>query len=222
MMEHTFAAHIHNELQDVLLVDLIREIGALVLDTDNRSASVATAARELRDSALLEELKNDYRVVFPTRVYNEQEVGAELTSAAKRMIEESDLRFNLNEFASLYARLPEFEKVLRGDTAELLVTARNKAVAHYDVVRDGADWKMWRVGGTGLTYGQLDAYIDECTSAIELLTVFALRQSRSYGDQIDVSQRYVDDYIAALVTGLRQQHVEEAARMAKLRHTFET
>jgi hypothetical protein len=31
-LANTYAAHVHNAIQDVVLLDLIREIGALVLD----------------------------------------------------------------------------------------------------------------------------------------------------------------------------------------------
>jgi hypothetical protein len=37
-LEHTHSAHVHNELHVVLIVDLIREVGALVLDKNPRSA----------------------------------------------------------------------------------------------------------------------------------------------------------------------------------------
>jgi hypothetical protein len=221
LLHETFAAHIHNELQDVLLLDLIREIGALVLDRDSRSGSVAAVSKDLRDPLVLEELKKDYLVAIPTNVYNANELDPALTAVALEMVEAADLERNLTEFACLRARLPEATRVRRGATARLLATARNKAVAHYDVVRDGADWRMWRVGPLGLTYGQLDVYIDQCTSVIELLLLFVLRHSRSFTEQGEVSQRYVDEYLQALVIGLRQQRREDEVRRAEMARRFD-
>ena len=46
-------APMHNTVQTVLLLDLLREIGALVLDPNKKSASVASAMVALRDKAFV-------------------------------------------------------------------------------------------------------------------------------------------------------------------------
>ncbi len=216
LFERTYAAHVHNAIQDVLLLDLVREIGALILDPDCRAASVRVAMKDLRRADILEELKADYRNVIPARIHGADSLSAEMTATVEEMLMESDLERDRIEFASLQARLPEVKRVLRGSISRHLSTARNKAVAHYEIQRDGADWKMWRVGVTGLTYGQLDEYIDVCTAAIELLSVFVLRESHNFDDTIPINQRYVDEYLDALSIGLRQQRLDEAERKARL------
>jgi hypothetical protein len=56
-------AHITNMLLDVLVMDLLREIGALVLDRDASSASVARAMSALHDSDVIAELRAEHEVV---------------------------------------------------------------------------------------------------------------------------------------------------------------
>ena len=51
-LNQTYAAHVHNTLQGVLVIDLIREVGALILDDDKRSASVRRAVAALRDDSV--------------------------------------------------------------------------------------------------------------------------------------------------------------------------
>ena len=48
-LEQTYTAHVTNMLQHVLLLDLFREIGGLILDPDKRSASLLRAFSALRD-----------------------------------------------------------------------------------------------------------------------------------------------------------------------------
>lgn len=64
-LANTRAAHITNMLQDVLVMDLLREIGALVLDADPGSASVSRALTALRDPAVTDLLRSEYEVVRP-------------------------------------------------------------------------------------------------------------------------------------------------------------
>lgn len=61
----SYAAHVHNAFQDLLLADLIIQIGALILDNDRGSASVARAVSALRDQEPLKELYAEYHVVSP-------------------------------------------------------------------------------------------------------------------------------------------------------------
>jgi hypothetical protein len=106
--------------------------------------------------------------------------------------------------------LPDFvkeveERLMCGTVPELIRLVRNKAVAHHDVTHDGTDWRMWRIEGTGLTYGQLDEYIDAGTYAIDRLAHVVLRTAYAFDDLPAMSQRYVDEYIEALVLGLTLQ-----------------
>lgn len=95
--------------------------------------------------------------------------------------------------------------MISGGVGALLWTARSKSVAHYDVVRDGADWKLWRVDGTGLTYGQVDEYVDACTNAIHTLTLLVQRAHHDFPEAGVIGNEYAQEYIEALVAGLRSQ-----------------
>jgi hypothetical protein len=79
---------------------------------------------------------------------------------------EAELRRNIEEFERLRGQLSTIESdILNAELAPILWKARSKAGVHYDVVQEGKDWRLWRIEDTegGLTYGQLDEYIDNCT-----------------------------------------------------------
>lgn len=223
-LEQTYAAHVHNALQDVLLLDLFRELGALVLDRNPNSASVAVAVSALRDPKIMSELEAQYRIVpaEPVRLYNEKDLDAETIAAIQKSLHDDELRRNLEQLAALPASLEEIERtLLLSEAAKTIWTARSKAVAHYDVVRDGADWKMWRIGSTGLTYGQLDSYVEAATSAIDKLSHFVRRAAFDFKGSIEIGQKYAAEYVEALTIGLRAQRGERESKRLEIQRRLE-
>ncbi|MGH8327239.1 MAG: hypothetical protein ACRET2_10795, partial [Steroidobacteraceae bacterium] len=214
-LQGTYAAHVHNTVTDTFVIDLLREIGALMLDRDSNSASVAVAVRVLRDPLVLDELRKDYRIVLPSRWLSGR-VPGEVRRAFDDSEEKRQVIENLAEFDR---RLDHVTKIpgstLDTDIGELLRTARNKSVAHYDVVRDGADWRMWRIEGTGLTYGKLDEYVDACTSAVDHLLHLVKRTAHDFEGTRQVARDYANDYVGALVIGLQRKKEFRDARLAR-------
>jgi AbiU2 len=215
--EQTYAAHVHIALKDVLFLDLVREVGALVLDTDKNSASVARACAMLQDPNLLDELQREYLDTerpLP-RSYNDDGLSPEERTAYWKRTMRGVYQ---KEFDKLHAKVTSIEaNILKSEVYTLLKTARNKVIAHYDVVRDGADWKIWPVGDTGLTYGQVDEYVDACTVAVASLASFVTRTAMDYQGTRRVANGYVRDYIDALRIGLRTQHSERTARLENMK-----
>lgn len=210
-LQSTYAAHVHNTVTDMFVIDLVREIGALVLDRESKSASVAVAVKMLRDPVVLEELRKDYRVTIPGHWLSGR-VPAEVRREFDQSESERQIVDNLHEFEERVAEIKSVPgAILDTDIAELLRTARNKSVAHYDVVRDGADWRLWRIEGTELTYGKLDEYVDACTSAVDALLRLVKRSAHDFNGTRRVAQDYADDYIGALVNGLRQKKAPRGA-----------
>lgn len=222
-LAQTYAAHVQNDLQDVLLIDLIREIGALVLDRFQDSASVAVAVAILRDPNVVKELETEYRVVPPVRLYNEDDLDEETLAQVRKSIHDNELKRNLEQLAELPAFLDEIDRtLLQTDVSKAIRTARNKAVAHYDVIRDGSDWKMWRIGATGLTYGQLDEYVAATTSTIDKLCHFVRRTAFDFKGAEGIAHKYATVYIDALVIGLRSQRSDRDAKLAELQRSMQT
>jgi hypothetical protein len=212
-LARTYAAHVHNAVQDVLINDLIREMGALILDRNQDSASVASAMETLRDESVLAELQKDYRAIVPVQMYDSEKFDDRMRATVNQMYEDAELRRNLDEFAMLKAQLAVIDKaVLTGGVGALLWTARSRSVAHYDVVRNGSDWKLWRVEGTGLTYGQLDEYVDACTGAIHTLALLVQRTHNDFPEASAIGNQYAAEYIDALVRGLKMQKQVESAQ----------
>jgi hypothetical protein len=213
----TYAAHVHNTITDIFVIDLIREIGALVLDRDSTSASVTVAVKLLRDPLVLDELRKEYHVVLPSQWLSGRDVPDEVRRGVDQQVQEKQVVENLQAFNQQVAQLAEVESLLTTKTSELLRTARNKSVAHYDVVRSGGDRKLWRIDEAGeLTYGQLDEYVDACTSAVDGLLHLVKRVAHDFDGTRHVAQDYAADYIAALVIGLKRKKEHRDARIARL------
>lgn len=214
----SYAAHITNTLQGVLVIDLLREIGALVLDDNRGSASVARAMSALRDPEVIAELRREYEVVPPPG-----NIGGDNLTVDQRALlfahwEEHERQEQLKRFEGFRAQLGTLDKELtESEVGEKLWTARNRGVAHYDVVRSGDDWSLWRVEGTGLTWGQINAYVDKCTEAIEVLLLCVRHTSFDFNLSKEHAQEYVDEFIDALVRGLKSQGQEKAQRRELLR-----
>jgi hypothetical protein len=212
---NTYAAHVHNAVTDTFVIDLIREVGALVLDRDPNSASVATAVKILDDPPVLDELRKDYRMVLPSQWMGGQNVPLDVRQAIELDLEEAQIVENLAEFDAGQAKVAQIQgTVLNSHVGESLRVARNKSVAHYDTVRDGQDWKLWRIEGTGLTYGQMDEYIDACTSAVDVLLRLVSRTAHDFNGTREIAHDYATDYIGALILGLRRKKELHAARLS--------
>jgi hypothetical protein len=188
-LEHTYTAHITNALQDVLVIDQLRELGALVLDKGRGSASVARAMSALRDSDVIAELRREYEVVRPLA-----HIGAEKLTPTERAEfdahwEQSERREQLERFERFRQQLPDLDKELtQSEVGEKLWNARCKGVAHYNVVRSGEDWKLWGIEGTGLTWGEINTYVDKCSEAIEVLLALVQQTSFDFNGTKEVAQ----------------------------------
>lgn len=206
-LKGTYAAHVHNTIQDVLIIDLIREIAALILDNDKRSASARRAVAILHNDAVLNELEKEYNVVDPRpRIYDEDHLNPVQGRALKTQFQHYERESAAKEFRTLRRRLEgQGEVAFRSGIGTRILTARNKAVAHYDIVRHGTDWRMWRLGDTALTYGDVDAYVDMCTSLVDMLNLLVRRESSDFKACKDIDEEYAKEYVAALLIGLRAQ-----------------
>jgi|HubBroStandDraft_1064217.scaffolds.fasta_scaffold289336_1 hypothetical protein len=209
----SYVAHITNMLQDVLVIDLLREIGALVLDSDSRSASVARAMTTLRDPGVIAELRAEYKIVRPLAHIGVDKLTPETRAEMDAWWEDRELPDQLAKFDQWRAELAAIDVELTGsEVGKRLWQARSKGVAHYNVVRSGADWKLWRVDGTGLTWGQINTHVDTCTKAIDTLSLLVLQTSFDFEESALIAQKYVGAFIEALAIGLRSQKQERDAK----------
>lgn len=201
-LAQTYAGYVFNAVHAALSSDLVRAVYALILDRRRHSASMSRAVAALRKPLVVRQLR--------AKIYD---MGA---SAPARAAFETI-------FVGLPAQLDEIDRtVLNAPAASTIEEVRNKAVAHAAVEHDGDDWKMWAVGGTKLTYAQLDEYIDACTTAVDKLSHLVLRTAFLFDDLPGIDQRCVDEYVDALVIGLREQRkAKERRREENLRRTQE-
>jgi hypothetical protein len=132
-----------------------------------------------------------------------------------------ELQSNLELFATLQPALVDIEQtVVKTDVAIAIQKARDKAIAHYDVVPVGDDFRMWPIEESGLTFAQLDAYVDACTAAVNTLSGLVglvLNSSVQFARTSATAKNDVNQYIAALVTGLDAQRAEREKRRRERR-----
>jgi AbiU2 len=205
-LAQTYASHITDALQDVLVMDLMREIGALVLDPDSGSASVARAMSALRDPGVIAELRAEYEIVTPLGRIGGDPISPEMRAAIQEQWAESERRDQLVRFEKFRGELAGLENGLKdSQVGQRLWTVRNRGIGHYDLVREGSDWKLWSVAGTGLRWGEVNTYVDTCSKAIGLLYALVCQTSFDFDESKRIAQEYVDDFIEALVLGLRAQ-----------------
>jgi hypothetical protein len=100
--------------------------------------------------------------------------------------------------------------------ADAIRRTRNKAVAHYDVQEVGTEWRTVGIGDAGLTMGDLEDYIDKCTEAVSLVTVFVHRKSMDFSEAKKIHEKCTAEYIEAIVRGRQLQETERAAKRNKV------
>lgn len=204
-LANTYTAHITNMLQEVLVIDQIREIGALVLDADSGSASVSRALSALRDPEVIAELRAEYEIVRPF-THTDPTMTPAVRADFDARWREHERREQLARFEKWRAELTAIgPEVIGTEVSGLLWQARSKSIAHYDVVREGSDWKLWQVEGTGLTWGQINTYVDACTKVIETLSLLVRQTSFHFEQSKRIGQKYVDEFVGALIIGLLEQ-----------------
>jgi hypothetical protein len=193
---------------DALLFDSLREIGAAILDTDERSASLYQAVRLVNARGVLEAIKKDYSIVPPVR-----HLGDDLTPALLAEIDahlrQEELKRNYREFDELHSKIVNIKRELfDASVTSQIRKARNKAVAHYDVRKVGPDWKTVTIGDAGLTFGDMDAYFEKCTEAVKVVTLFVHRKAMNFAASREIYEKRVAEYIDAIVRGRGAQRSE--------------
>jgi hypothetical protein len=139
-------------------------------------------------------LRAEYEVVRPLGHIGGDQLTPEMRAQIDAQWEETEREDQLAKFEIWLKEIATIDADLtRSELRNLLWLARKKGVAHYDIVRAGDDWKLWSVEGTGLTWGQINTYVDMCTEAIDALSVLVLQTSFDFEESQRISQQYVDD-----------------------------
>lgn len=220
-LEETYAAQVTNAVQSVLIMDLLREIGALVLDRNPKSGSVETVVAALSNDEVMRALQAEYRVESaPPRFYGDD--SEEVRAMAIEVVRAADRRRNEDEFTRLRAAVEKIATdTLAADIAGRIWTVRNKAVAHYDVVQEGEQWRMWLQGQTNITQEEVDQFVDQCSVAIDVLSQFVERTGTSFERTEEIAQKYSGEFVEALKIGLSSQRAEREKTREALRRRFE-
>lgn len=65
----------------------------------------------------------------------------------------------------------------------------------YEVIREGENWRLWKVRDANLTYAELLDYVGACTDAIAALARFVGRGVFDFRTATTTAETYVAEYI---------------------------
>lgn len=217
LLSPSYAAHVHNMLEEVLLIDLVREIGACILDDDRRTASVSVVLQDLRDAEIVELLKEDYQVGIAPRMLGLEQVDEAERRELEALFAERELERNVAEFERLKASAANIRSlIINSKVAKRIRQVRNKSVAHYDIESHGDDFQVWKIGNVKLTYGEIDEYVADCTKCIDTLSLYVRRSSFDFEGSLKIDRKQIGEYVDALVSGLRGHRLTEKIRRLRL------
>lgn len=116
--------------------DLVRAVGALILDRRKNTASLYRAVGWLRKPIVLELLRSK---VYGTTLHVKRIDAEDIDAVLERIhCTEFDATFN-----HVPAQLGGIEtEILAAPVANIIENIRNKTVAHSAVEHDGSDWKL--------------------------------------------------------------------------------
>jgi hypothetical protein len=186
IFQNTYGAHALQALRYTLITDLVRECYAIALDNDPRSPSLCRVVSELGKYEVREILKAEYAAVKgPFAMLGESREEFNRWSA---LVTEDRKR----KFEVVYARLvQDWERFKEGDLAKRVATARNKAVAHYEV-RD--EDKRYVLARSGIKWEDPELFLDEISSMIWDAVLLCTNQSYAVALYEERSQLYAKDF----------------------------
>jgi hypothetical protein len=207
-LENTYAAHVHNTVGVVFVVDLIRCVGALITDTRKGTASLAKAIELLGKDVILRSLLSESAKV---------ESGRFVSEAAAKALENAFLAQGPGHIREAKVALESIDReVLHSALADKLQKMRHMAIAHHAIIFESGNWRLWRTQAPVLTYGELDTFIDMCTQAIDRVAHLVLRRSHAFAAEPLNAQLHAEQYVEALLVGLQQQRQQRSTLLARL------
>ena len=212
-IDNSYAAHTHNLLVSVLFYDLIREVSALVLDPDARTGSLQRIYAQILQPGALGDLRREYEVTQPIPLGNDDELTPAQRAEAEMVWSEDERSRSIAEFVRLRKAVMRLRApTLESNVANKVLAIRNKGVAHQEFSSDAEGARPWSIRDAGLTYGELDAYIDQCSKSIEKMELFVRRAHFEFSGFSEVRRRYVREYVDALCAGREQQIAVQRVR----------
>lgn len=146
LMDGTYGGHAYNMLSLTLLLDLVRECCAFVLDRHDRAPSLANIWAQISE----EDLRKALREAAGHKAFDDRD-------RAERQI----------EFDSVFDKLRTgIPRILDSEISDNFLKARNKGIAHYDMqgTKDGP--KMFDLSAAKLTWGAPREFLDGAAESI--------------------------------------------------------
>lgn len=180
-LDSTHGAHAYNALTLSLLLDVVRDSHAFVLDRDSRAPSLENIWLIMNEAALKRALREVWsRPPAPGTFHDGGQV---LSGERKRKAEDEyyvrERREREARFDGLWTEVEaDLPKVLGSPLARRIRDARNKSVAHYEMRSAGGALKVFQPADAGLTWGDPSAFMDQVEPV--LFNVVLLATNGSY------------------------------------------
>ncbi|HEY5336874.1 MAG TPA: hypothetical protein VIJ85_01615 [Rhizomicrobium sp.] len=161
--ENSYGAHAFISLRTTLILDLIRDIWAFVLDSDLRAPSLRNIWRLAEESEVLLALREDFSTPHNSRDGLEEEDWSEeeILHWRDQWVAE-DIKTQSQSFDSAVSRVrANLPKMLTSERAQKFDRARKKIIAHYDMrlTKDGP--KLHPLSEIGIKYDDPKLFLKE-------------------------------------------------------------
>jgi hypothetical protein len=197
--DNSYGAHAYRTLALTLNLDLIRDIWAFALDSDERAASLRNVWRQIENQELRAALRVRAAKPYKTETtfgegWSEEEKARWRAKWDADDVEKQGKAFD-DAFTRATAAVPE---LIRSDLADKLDLARKKAVAHYDMkaTKDGP--KPYPLTDIGLKWNDPKHFLDRMNKVLWDVVLIATWGSYDVDGFEETSRLYAADFWARL------------------------
>lgn len=189
--DNTIGANGFELMRRTLYYDLIRELAAISLDRAPKAPSIENILQKFQSAELLEVIRTEYCSPLPISWVGHIDEDSRKFWEAKhkeREIAEGSVRFDKN-FKKVNST---FKELKRSELFKKIKLARNKIVAHYEMINDGGDIRPFDPTDIGLKWGDAEDYyhqIQPIITELVLLTsneAYALDSNNAQHKQIAI------------------------------------
>lgn len=198
----SYGAHGHNALTLTLMLDIVRDIYAFVLDRDGRTASLFNVFTMLGDPEVQEAACEDFSKPYATHLMGNfyDEMTADQRAQALAQIEAVDRSEKRASFQEIIADVRlQLPALLESDVAKKVSTARSKAIAHYQMRGCLASApELFRLADVGLAYGDARRFLKEIEAPLLDVVLVSTGASYTAEEFRKRSRLYAADFLARL------------------------
>ncbi len=208
-VDDSYGAHAYETLSLTLVIDLLRDVFAFALDSDERAPSLANVWKLMNAEDLRTALRDvAAQPVIPPMTFGDGFTQQQQVTLSKSL-EIEDAGTRRRDFDQAFSDAEKgVTQILNSDLAQKISRARKKAIAHYDMRLGKSGPELFKLSDAGLTWGSPREFLDMLDPV--LLDVVRLAAGRIYDvEGYDRRDRlYAADFWARLQGNAPVDHID--------------